>query len=661
MRQRASALVELLQQARLMAPTWVNRRLLLVIFIYSIVALAFALVLADDFGQGWDDAHEAFYGRVISKAYSGSQEYFDYRFQSFFGPAYQLFQYQAVVALENFLPEWEPVHLRYFVNFIVFQMGVIALLMLTKKFTGTLAAATTALLFITQPLLLGHAFINHKDGTFLSLFLVAVTMGIFAVDRLVLILPSGTGGLVPRDGLLKMGDFLKGVPKSWKSSRRLPRWIFLVAAVSFIVFGLEKLGVGLISEPALSLVADAYNNDSLPIVNLAFDWIAEQQDLIPLESYLRKTGLWFDRAALWMLLLSASVLLISARAILGKLVYRPQYGSLLMAIGAAVFLGIATAVRIAGPFAGLLVTLYFLMRFRGKHVWLLLPYFGIAYATTFMLWPALWAEPISHLLETFQTMSQYPTPHRVLYRGLSLYSTDVPPDFVPVLLGIQLTEPVLLLFPVGMLLYAKSLKAKVFPSDPASALVALWLGVPLIAIVVLRLPNFGNFRHYLFAVPPIFLFAAFTLQKAYGGVQHRAARIAIAAIVLIPGVVSIAKLHPYEYVYYNSLVGGVRGAEGKFDLDYWCTSYREAIEFVNGLAPSESEIVVWGPRAAAQTFSRPDLVLLGEGGGISASPDYALACADALRNEDFYKGLPVIHEVTLDGAALARIKARNGE
>jgi len=28
-------------------------------------------------------------------------------------------------------------------------------------------------------------------------------------------------------------------------------------------------------------------------------------------------------------------------------------------------------------------------------------------------------------------------------------------------------------------------------------------------------------------------------------------------------------LHPYEYMYFSPLVGGVPGATGKYDMDYW--------------------------------------------------------------------------------------------
>jgi len=34
-------------------------------------------------------------------------------------------------------------------------------------------------------------------------------------------------------------------------------------------------------------------------------------------------------------------------------------------------------------------------------------------------------------------------------------------------------------------------------------------------------------------------------------------------LILLPGVLRIAELHPYEYAHYNLLVGGVSGAQGR--------------------------------------------------------------------------------------------------
>ncbi|MGD0846992.1 MAG: hypothetical protein ABR948_05340, partial [Bradyrhizobium sp.] len=41
--------------------------------------------------------------------------------------------------------------------------------------------------------------------------------------------------------------------------------------------------------------------------------------------------------------------------------------------------------------------------------------------------------------------------------------------------------------------------------------------------------------------------------------------------------VTLIRLHPYEYLFYNPLVGGLQGASRRYDLDYWFSSMPEAI------------------------------------------------------------------------------------
>jgi hypothetical protein len=38
--------------------------------------------------------------------------------------------------------------------------------------------------------------------------------------------------------------------------------------------------------------------------------------------------------------------------------------------------------------------------------------------------------------------------------------------------------------------------------------------------------------------------------------------------------------HPLQNVFFSSLTGGIRGAAGRFELDYWGASYKQAIEEV---------------------------------------------------------------------------------
>ncbi len=56
--------------------------------------------------------------------------------------------------------------------------------------------------------------------------------------------------------------------------------------------------------------------------------------------------------------------------------------------------------------------------------------------------------------------------------------------------------------------------------------------------------------------------------------------IVLVLLLLIGPICHIIRNHPYEYVYFNELVGGVEKAYGNYELDYYYHSTREASEWV---------------------------------------------------------------------------------
>ncbi|MBK7451934.1 MAG: hypothetical protein IPJ47_22015 [Anaerolineales bacterium] len=80
----------------------------------------------------------------------------------------------------------------------------------------------------------------------------------------------------------------------------------------------------------------------------------------------------------------------------------------------------------------------------------------------------------------------------------------------------------------------------------------------------------------------------------------------------MPGLFAIVRLHPYEYSYY-SFIGGVDGAEKKFETDYWGISFKEAMEYLSAYAPTNARIMVLsGPDDIARLYARPDLQIITE-------------------------------------------------
>ena len=78
-------------------------------------------------------------------------------------------------------------------------------------------------------------------------------------------------------------------------------------------------------------------------------------------------------------------------------------------------------------------------------------------------------------------------------------------------------------------------------------------------------------------------------------------------VILLPGIIGIFNLHPYQYIYYNELVGGVNGADRKYETDYWYTAYRECILYLNSVAAPNATILTTGPRQIIESYAREDL------------------------------------------------------
>jgi hypothetical protein len=260
----------------------------------------------------------------------------------------------------------------------------------------------------------------------------------------------------------------------------------------------------------------------------------------------------------------------------------------------AIVLGIATSIRVLGPLAGLLVFIYFLfVVIQNKTLrvsatpWLIFICYGIiAIIVMFITWPYLWESPISRFVDVSRFMSDNPTNLSVLFSGQIYRASDLPRRYLPFLLATTLTEPVWILFSVGVITgYWKLITEH---SDrKTNKLITLTLSLSwfllLLAYVLIRKPAmYDGMRHFLFILPPIFIFAGFAFEILLERFSPLWLSAALIFLMILPGIFGIARLHPYEYTYYNSFVGGTDGAFRKYETDYWLTCYKQAVEQLNG-------------------------------------------------------------------------------
>lgn len=206
-----------------------------------------------------------------------------------------------------------------------------------------------------------------------------------------------------------------------------------------------------------------------------------------------------------------------------------------------------------------------------------LPLLALPCLMFFALWPWLWLDPIGRALAFFgYHMTHADVP--VFYLGAQYLEAPFHYPFVITLVTIPVVSLVVIL--IGM---ARCHSGR---TAPATLYIAMNALVPLIVVAMPGIPKYDGARLFL----PTFPFLALLLGRGLAALlgrlsRPRARRAALGAYTLglvATAVPAVAKVHPYEFGYFNELVGGYRGAAALgFESEYWGSSYRALIPWLN--------------------------------------------------------------------------------
>jgi hypothetical protein len=213
----------------------------------------------------------------------------------------------------------------------------------------------------------------------------------------------------------------------------------------------------------------------------------------------------------------------------------------------------------------------------------LLPALLLAYVIMISAWP--WAalaplNPIRGLLE----FSEFQYQIRTVLAGQVYDMANVPRLYVPIYILVR--TPLLMLFGAALVILFVVLPGSVAGARRQHrrdiALVALTLIFPVACQVALHGPAFTGLRHFLFIMPALAILAGIGLDSALTAFATCGRLVANSGFAVVTAcfvwnAVTLVRLHPYEYLFYNSIVGGLEGASRRYDLDYWFGSMPEAL------------------------------------------------------------------------------------
>jgi hypothetical protein len=498
-------------------------------------------------------------------------------------------------------------------------------------------------------LLFGHAFINQKDMPFLAFFLACVTAGIVFVDWLRAKL-QGDAHLDSTQGLSE------AFREDWRGASRTVNWLLVAMVLILLLVFLDSFWLGNMLDYLHSVVAKAYVGEAWSPITSAFRLVAEDAFKTSVEEYQFKVtwAFWIARMAFLLLLIGAAVWLGSKAAPkTARVISLRNRRMIVLMILQGILLGFTISIRPIGAFAGVLVILYWLLRIRWRELGLWLPYVAAAAVATYLTWPYLWQDPFGGLWRSVGYSGNFGS-LLVLFRGNHIFSDQLPWDYFPTLSALQLTLPAGVLFLMGLPLVGWW----VYRRDERSGVLIIllvWLALPMFALAYLGVGIYNGIRQMLFLLPPILAIGGVGLGALLGRVRSTAVRIVIVILVVLPGLLGIRNMHPFEYAYFNELIGGPAGAVGKYELDYWCTSLRESMEYVNARAEPEAVVVAWGPYWAAEEYARPDLKIRP---GSTKPPSYFLICSWGLENpphaDDYTKKYDVRRGSAILGSVFER-------
>jgi hypothetical protein len=274
---------------------------------------------------------------------------------------------------------------------------------------------------------------------------------------------------------------------------------------------------------------------------------------------------------------------------------RPHWGDvILLGVMIGVALGLRTLGLLLPAYVGLAILIEAVRRefatnrhrlaFVVRSSLLIVPAIVIAYAIMIATWPWAALSPLNPV-RAISDFAEFHYDIGTLLAGKQYSMADVPRWYVPAYYLIKL--PLIMLFGAAAALLVAAIPAlgqRMLwkPAQCEIGLIGFTIAFPILCHVIGHGPAFTGLRHFLFVVPPTAVLAGVgcdaLIRGAAGWRRSAAAAMGVAvATVLAWNASVLVQLHPDEYLDFNSIVGGLKGAAGRYDTDYWVNSMPESV------------------------------------------------------------------------------------
>jgi len=204
----------------------------------------------------------------------------------------------------------------------------------------------------------------------------------------------------------------------------------------------------------------------------------------------------------------------------------------------------------------------------------------ISWFLSIILWPFALHGPVKNVIESYHIMAHFPSTFRQIFEGKVEWSDFMPWYYLPK--SMLITIPIIIL--TGLVLFSIFSRFK-FNSEKTIfyGFVIFTVLFPLVFVVYEKSNMYSSWRQFLFIYPGIVLLASFGYYHFYEYIKRIYLKWGV--IVLI----ALLSVHPlkfmfnnpqFYYLYYNQLVGGLRGAYSNYETDYYYVSQTAASKWL---------------------------------------------------------------------------------
>lgn len=279
----------------------------------------------------------------------------------------------------------------------------------------------------------------------------------------------------------------------------------------------------------------------------------------------------------------------------------------------------------------------------------------LAYLVMAVVWPWGAFAPLNPIRALQYYSVFWETIWKELYDGTITSIVEMPGTYVPKLLLLKLPEAFSLLAIAGLAggLVA-SLRGHIEVRRRATfALIASAALMPIVLATAMCAAFYNGVRLYVFVLPPLAIMGGLAGAYALDWIVARnriatAAGIAVVCLSVGISIYDLVRVHPYQYVLYNHVAGGLSGASKLYMTDYWGLGVQEATE---ELVEQLEELGLYPP-----TGRRWRIAVCGPPQTVATLAGKSFEVATEARGADFAISMGTFYCARLDAPVVARVE-----